>query len=276
MAHPRFDLAILDLDGTIYDPAADPCIQPRIEAAVAAVQAAGVPVTLATGRTLDFVQPLVRQLGLRVPVVVAQGAMVGNAETGEILHESPLPRDTAAEVLAWARRARCVVALYLHRAGRPLRVVQNREIRTPEYYDRLFGTPRTLLGREAPDLASERLLKFIVVNRPHEKDLSAWLRRRFRGAVSLARTHEDLVEGTRPGVDKGSGVALLLAHLGLDPQRVLFIGDNENDLPVFRVVGTKIAMGTSPPAVLRLADWVAPSLEEAGAAVALERFILRP
>lgn len=276
MAHPHFDLVILDLDGTIYDPAADPCIQPRVEEVVAAVQAAGIPVTLATGRTLDFVRPLVRRLGLRIPVVVAQGAVVGNAGTGEILHESPFPEDTSADLLAWARRARCVVALYVHRAGHPLRVLQNREDDTPEYYDRLFGTPRALLAHESLDPARERVLKFIVVNRPHERDLSRWLRRRFRGTVTVARTHEDLVEGTRPGVDKGAGVAVLLEHLGIAPERVLFVGDNENDLPVFRLVGTSVAMATAPPEVRRRAAWVAPSLEDAGAAVALERFILQP
>lgn len=275
MAHPHFDLAILDLDGTIFDPTADPCIHPRVAQVVAAVQAAGVPVTLATGRTLDFVEPLVRQLDIRIPVVVAQGAVVADARTRQVLHECPFPADTSADIAAWARRARCAVALYVHRPGFPLRVVQNRQVDPPEVYDHLFGTPRELMGnRRDLDLATERVLKFIVVNRPHEPELSPWLRRRFRGTVTVARTHAELVEGTRPGVDKGSGVAVLLEHLGLDPRRVLFVGDNENDLPVFGVVGTCVAMSTAPEAVRRRAAWVAPSLDEQGAAVALERFIL--
>lgn len=242
--------------------------------AVAAVQAAGVPVTLATGRTFDFVKPLVRQLDLQVPVVVAQGAVVGDARTGQILHEAPFSSETSQDIVAWARRARCVVALYLHRPGHPLRVLQNREEDAPAYYDHLFGTPRALLDGVGPDLETERVLKFIVVNRPHERELSPWLRRRFRRTVTVARTHDDLVEGTRPGVDKGAGVAFLLGHLGIAPERVLFVGDNENDLPVFGVVGTAVAMGTAPAEVRRRAAWVAPPLAEAGAAVALERFIL--
>lgn len=274
MAHPHFDLVILDLDGTIFDPTADPCVHPRVVEVVAAVQAAGVPVTLATGRTLDFVEPLVRQMDLRLPVVVAQGAVVGDPWTRELLHESPFPAETTADILAWARRARAVVALYVHRRGHPLRVLQNREVDSSEYYDHLFGTPRALLGHQSLDLERESLLKLIVVNQPHERDLSPWLRRRFRGSVYLARTHEDLVEGTRPGVNKGSGVAILLEHLRLDPSRVLFIGDNENDLPVFDVVGTSVAMATAPEEVRQRAAWVAPSLGEQGAAVAMERFIL--
>lgn len=268
-----YDLAILDLDGTIFDPAGDPDVDPRVVETVARVQAAGIPVTLATGRTLDFLEPLVRRLGLRLPVVAAQGAVVGRADTGEILHEAPLSAETSREVVAWASRARRVVALYIHRCGHPLRVLQNLEVRSPEYYDQLFGTPRCLL-RARPLAEDERLLKFIAVNPPQERDAAGWLRRRFADRVHVTRTHEDLVEGTRPGVDKGSGVRMLLEHLEIDPERVLFIGDNENDLPVFRVVGTGIAMGTAPPRVRAAAAWVAPALAEAGAAVALERFLL--
>lgn len=269
----KYDLAILDLDGTIFDPAGDPCIDPRVVGMVGRVQAAGVPVTLATGRTLDYVEPLVRRLGVHLPVVAAQGAVVGKADTGEILHEAPLTKETSDEVMAWSRRARRVVAMYVHRRGHPLRVLQNREEREPEYYDQLFGTPRCLV-HFAPLARDESLLKFIVVNPPGEPDTQRWLARRFGARLQLARTHEDLVEGTQPGVDKGSGVARLLDHLGIAPERVLFIGDNENDLPVFRLVGTGVAMGTAPPHVQAEAAWVAPGLAEAGAAVALERFLL--
>jgi len=267
-----FDLVLLDLDGTILDPGADPCIDPRVVQAVARVQQAGTPVTLATGRTLDYVRPLVRQLGIRLPVVASQGAVVGFAETGQILHEAPLDRPTSDEVMAWARRARHVVALYVHRRGHPLRVLQNREEHEPSYYDHLFGTPRCLVpfGPLGPD---ERVLKFIAVNPPVQRDMTNWLRRRFGSRAWLARTHPDLLEGTAPGVDKGSGVARLLAHLGLSAQRVLFVGDNENDLPVFRLVGTGVAMGTAPEHVRQAATWIAPPLAQAGAAVALDRFL---
>ncbi len=268
-----YALAILDLDGTILDPAGDPRIDPRVVDTVARVQQAGVPVTLATGRTLDYVRPLVRHLGLRLPVVAAQGAMVGRADTGEILHERALTAQTSAQVVAWSRRARHVVALYVHRRGHPLRVMQNRETRDPEYYDQLFGTPRCLvpLGPLAED---ERILKFIAVNPPEQPDMMPWLQRRFGPQVHLARTHADLVEGTSPGVDKGSGVAMLLEHLGVPPEKVLFVGDNENDLPVFHLVGTGVAMGTAPDHVKAAATWVAPPMAEAGAAVALERYVL--
>jgi len=82
------------------------------------------------------------------------------------------------------------------------------------------------------------------------------------------------VEATAAGVDKGEGVRHLLALLGVDPARVLAIGDNENDVPVLRLVGMPVAMGNATASVKALAQWIAPSIDDEGAALAMRRFIL--
>lgn len=276
--HPRWDLVVLDLDGTIFDPAARPTLSPRTCAAIAQVQARGVPVTLATGRTLEFAAPLGRQLGLHLPAVTAQGAVVGCMETGRIFFEALMSQETSAEILRWAGRARRVVATYIRRPGEPLCVVQNREDQAGIDYDHLFGTPRRLAPwpPRAVDLERDRVLKFIVVNPPHEPDHGAALRRRFTSRADIARTHPDLLEGTPPGVDKGSGLARLLDMLRIDPKRVLAIGDQENDLPMLRSVGFGVAMAGAPARVRAQARWTAPPFAEDGAAQALERFVLSP
>jgi hypothetical protein len=53
------------------------------------------------------------------------------------------------------------------------------------------------------------------------------------------------------------------------------VGDQENDVPLVRWAGLGIAMGNAAPAVKEAADWIAPPLKEDGAAVAIERFILK-
>ena len=50
---PPFDLVILDLDGTILDLYRAEQVSAAVQTAIAEVQAAGVPVTIGTGRTLD-------------------------------------------------------------------------------------------------------------------------------------------------------------------------------------------------------------------------------
>ena len=52
------------------------------------------------------------------------------------------------------------------------------------------------------------------------------------------------------------------------------IGDNDNDLPMFRAVGYPVAMGHAADHVRSAAKWVAPDLENDGVAVALRRWVL--
>ncbi|HMN28867.1 MAG TPA: HAD hydrolase family protein, partial [Caldilineaceae bacterium] len=102
-----FDLVILDLDGTILDLYRAEGISPAVRAAVAAVQAAGIPVTIGTGRTLDYIrQYLSAPLDLRTPAVTTQGAIIGDPQTGEILREVTIPLAAARRVAAWVEAER--------------------------------------------------------------------------------------------------------------------------------------------------------------------------
>jgi hypothetical protein len=64
--------------------------------------------------------------------------------------------------------------------------------------------------------------------------------------------------------------------LGVAPERVMAVGDSENDIPMLRAAGFAVAMGNATPALKAVADWIAPSLDEEGAAVALRRWVLEP
>ena len=78
-----FALVILDLDGTILNQYKRAPISPAVQAAIAAVQAAGVPLTIGTGRTLDYLHhQFPGELNLAYPAVTTQGAVIGEPATG--------------------------------------------------------------------------------------------------------------------------------------------------------------------------------------------------
>src|SRR5690606_27780229 len=121
-------------------------------------------------------------------------------------------------------------------------------------------------------------LKFIIVEdeRTAGIDLVDELTQRFSPGLTITRTHPRLVEGTAHGVDQGLGVVHLCELMGVDPARILAIGDSDNDIPMLQVAGTAVAMGNASPGVLAVADYVAPPVDEDGAAVILEQLILGP
>jgi len=84
------------------------------------------------------------------------------------------------------------------------------------------------------------------------------------------------VEITAPGVDKGSGLALVAAELGIGPQDVVVFGDMPNDVPMFEwVTGRRVAVANAHPEVLRRADEVTASNDDDGVAKWLEAALLR-
>lgn len=66
----------------------------------------------------------------------------------------------------------------------------------------------------------------------------------------------------------------LLNRLGVDHSKAMVVGDGGNDLPLFELAGWKVAMGNAQPELKAAADWIAPSVEQDGLAVAIEKFIL--
>jgi Cof subfamily protein (haloacid dehalogenase superfamily) len=275
-----FDLVILDLDGTILDLYRHTPISPAVLDAIAAVQAAGVPVTIATGRTLDYVRAHIAPLGVTTPVVTTQGAVIGDPLTGHIMAETTIPLELARRAAAWVDSRPFITAFYFHDDDGHIHIVQNRSGPDPDFYDHVFGHPRVLRENFVALLSGDSAhapLKFIVIDDPSVPayvDVNSELTALFSPALSISRTHPRLVEGTARGIDKGQGVLRLCHMLGIDPARVLAIGDSDNDIPMLAAVGCGVAMGNASPGVLAVANWVAPPIEEDGAAIALRRFVL--
>ena len=270
-------LVVLDLDGTIYSRQFPSGFSARVRQTIAAVQAAGIPVTIATGRIFDFVHAIAPILNITLPVITAQGAVLGDPTSGEMLYEALIPIEAARNVAAWADSEDRTTVFYLNQPGSHTRLVQNQECWTRETYDHWFGTPREIhpnLSKILHD-PTVRPLKFITVNdHTQEPDLTPALQLQFGNSIHMSRSHQLLVEGTAPQVNKGNGLLKLIGRLGINPTQVMTIGDNENDIPMMRVAGLAVAMGQATPVVQAEADWIAPSLEEDGAAIALERFVL--
>jgi Cof subfamily protein (haloacid dehalogenase superfamily) len=72
-------------------------------------------------------------------------------------------------------------------------------------------------------------------------------------------------------VSKGNAIEKLCQYLGIDLKDTMAIGDDFNDISMFRKVGYAVAMGNASQDAKNCADEVIQSLEEDGAAIFLEK-----
>jgi hydroxymethylpyrimidine pyrophosphatase-like HAD family hydrolase len=84
-----------------------------------------------------------------------------------------------------------------------------------------------------------------------------------------------IVNVTAAGVNKGSSVEWLARHVDIAPEELMVVGDSENDLSMFDVAGTAVAMGQAPPHVQARAHLVTGAFDDDGCAAALRSCLER-
>ena len=280
-----FDLVATDVDGTLLDSAH--ALTPAIAAAVAACEReAGVPLVLATGKapTGPWAAPLRSALGGRPRAgVFLQGALVLDAD-GRELYAATLEGDVAHAAQALAGALDVALALYCSDAASGTHHVL--VTRVDEHTRRLegYGEPAQELAGDACAEAARlglRVHKAIWIGPPAAvADAREAAGQLLAGLADTTSALPGVVECVPAGVDKGDGLLRLLAEssaAGIDPARMLFIGDGENDVTALKLAGTGVAVGNACAAARAAANVVLAETNDQGAvAVALARFVLAP
>lgn len=93
-----------------------------------------------------------------------------------------------------------------------------------------------------------------------EPEVVAKMRRRLEAElgnkIEFRQSHDRNFQVVTPGYDKGEGMRLLCEHLNISPDQVLTMGNAFDDLPMFKLAGTSVAVGDAYPAVKDVAKYV--------------------
>ena len=263
-------LLALDLDGTVVEPLHS--VRPAVVDAVARARAAGVRVTLVTGRMYAGAAPFAKLLGIEGPIVCYQGAVIADAVTGRFAFELPLPNAVAMRVYAAAKPLGYTVQFYADD-----RFYVEEINRYSELYARVSGVAPVVVPSLPRAFAGKDSTKVNVVTDADRAAACAKLLVRTLGSDGyVTRSNPQFVEVLNPAVDKGRALLRIAEQYGIAPEAVLAIGDSYNDVPLLRAAGFAVAMGSAPPELVAEADAVVGDVEHDGVAEAIERFVLRP
>jgi hydroxymethylpyrimidine pyrophosphatase-like HAD family hydrolase len=96
----------------------------------------------------------------------------------------------------------------------------------------------------------------------------------FGDRATATRSQPYYLDVTHKDANKGSVVEYLSRHLGVPAAEIATIGDQPNDVLMFKRSGFSIAMGNASDQVKAQASATTDSNEDEGFAKAMERFIL--
>ncbi len=265
-------LIALDIDGTLVDD--DVVLQDRTVATIRRAMRRGLRVSLVTGRmTLSAVQ-FATTLGLTDPVIGTQGGLIREmprqvGRTGKLLRHRPLDPAVAREAIAWSRER----GLDPH-VNHLERLIIRADDPDVDDYSAFLGT----LAIRVPDLVAwiqHPVTKLVSVGPPGlPSSLLDAARAAFAGRADVTVAHPRFLEFVAPGVSKGAAIRWLARRSGVSLGAVLAIGDQLNDLEMLAAVGHGAAMPSSPDEVIQAARYVAPPVEDEGAAQLIERLVL--
>lgn len=88
--------------------------------------------------------------------------------------------------------------------------------------------------------------------------------------ISAVRVLPNAVEITAKGASKGSAAEAIRERLGMETSQVVAFGDSANDISMFKVAGTSVAMGNAVESCKARATFVTAPCVEAGVARGLE------
>ncbi len=269
----RVRLIALDIDGTLVGE--DGIIGPRTRAAIADAAERGIAVSLVTGRMATSALPFATSLGLRGPIVAQQGALIRampdpGKGLGRMLFHRPLAAEVTAEIVQWARGEGLKAHFnYLERL-----IVQRQDPDLPEF--RAYVGDQITIVDDLLDRARRPVTKIVLVagRDGHPIELFEAARSRFEGRAAVTLSHPRFLEFMDPTISKGYAIRWLARRLRVPLAETLAVGDQYTDLEMIEEAGFGIAMPTAPEAVRAVAGYVAPPVEEEGAAQMIEQLAL--
>lgn len=270
----QIKLLVLDIDGTIAGESNE--ISQPVKQAIGRAQQRGVQVALATGRMYRSALRFHQEINSTLPLLAYQGAWIQDPATKKLHRHWAVERQTAIQLLDYFEQPELRSLLSVHFYINDQLYVRDLTPETQIYSER-SGVTAIPVGDLRQALTDEPT-KVLALSDDTEliDQLLGSLRQQYTPAeLYMTKSVATFFEATNPLINKGIGVRYLAEDLlGLQATNVMTIGDNFNDLEMLSYAGIGVAMGNAPADVKAVAHWVAPSVEQDGAAVAIEELVL--
>ncbi|CAN5376471.1 HAD family hydrolase [soil metagenome] len=261
-------LVATDIDGTLLR--SDRTVSPRTRMVIGEVERAGIGFVLVTGRPPRWLAPVRDQIDHRGAAICANGALVIDLESGEVLQSDVFEDEVGLSVIALLRDLAPDLAFGVEWAD---------GFANDARYPRGIRRSESLAGA-AHDAASDQDL----FARPVVKILARLADRDLEGlipeAVAAVGEHATvtwsdlgLLEISAAGITKASALQRYVTERGMGSGDVMAFGDMPNDLAMLHWAGHSVAVANAHPNVREAADEVTASNDDDGVAQVLERML---
>ncbi|MGE5364457.1 MAG: Cof-type HAD-IIB family hydrolase [Bacteroidota bacterium] len=270
----KLKLVVLDLDGTLLND--EGYISQETIEIIAKLRQMGVMFSFATGRLQCAIADYAAQLGIKLPLISLDGALIQSFPDKLTIFESFVPDKYVRRVIGMADRFLLKTALCHDEA------IYYTEFNSavPFILDK-YGARFKEIG--SYDSYTGRTLELVVAGEQNDaiKYIKGKLSFPYGFGLNLSyyksHYHKGIyyLEVRKKGVSKGSGFKRLVKYLKLHVGETAVIGDWYNDRSLFETGALKIAVANAVPEIKKLAQLVTSKTNNEGGVAEFLEMVLR-
>jgi Cof subfamily protein (haloacid dehalogenase superfamily) len=263
----KISLVLADVDGTLVTE--EKILTERARAAVKALHRAGIRFAITSGRPPLGMGMLFDPLDIETPIAGFNGGLFVDRHLA-ILEQKTVPPDVARQAIDLMRARGLDTWVYtgndwlITKADAPHVA---REAWTVKFQPKVV-----------PDIGEHLQQVAKIVGVSDDLDLvrrcEAEAQAAFGQRATANRSQPYYLDVTNKDANKGAVADYLARHLGVPEEEIATIGDQQNDVLMFKRSGLSIAMGNASDEVKAQATAVTASYNDEGFAKAMETFVL--
>lgn len=285
-----YKLVAIDLDGTMLNQYG--IITEKTKKAISKAQEKGVEVMIASGRAITSVKRFSKEINSNKYFISGNGAITYDIKNNKILYENILSKTKALKIIKICEENSIYYNVYTENGI----IAKNLSYNTLYYYKDNLTKPdenRThiIIVENVYDYfeqREEKILKIMICDE-HKTvfnsivrklkelseievlEVSHMSRKIIKQGTDEIALEYFYTEVSAKDVDKWNALEEIIGLMNISKEEVVTIGDNANDLKMITNAGLGVAMGESAPYVKQSADIIAPTNDEDGVAIILNK-----
>ena len=285
-----YKLVAIDLDGTMLNQYG--IITEKTKKAISKTQEKGVEVMIASGRAITSVKRFSKEINSNKYFISGNGAITYDIKNNKILYENILSKTKALKIIKICEENSIYYNVYTENGI----IAKNLSYNTLYYYKDNLTKPdenRTHLNivenvYDYFEQREEKILKIMICDE-HKTvfnsivrklkelseievlEVSHMSRKIIKQGTDEIALEYFYTEVSAKDVDKWNALEEIMGLMNISKEEVVTIGDNANDLKMITNAGLGVAMGESAPYVKQSADIIAPTNDEDGVAIILNK-----
>ena len=287
-----YKLVAIDLDGTMLNQYG--IVTDKTKAAIEKVQQKGIEVIIASGRPIDSIKTIAKEIKSEKYFISGNGAIIYDIANDEIIYKNTLKKQKVLEIVKIceensiyyniytekeivAKSLQCNV-LYYHKENAFKKEEEKTHINIVDnVYDYIANRDENIVKITICDsnqtIFNSIIRKLKEVEEIEILDVSHMSRKMIRQGTEEIPIEYFYTEISAKNVDKWNAIEFLREKMNIQKEEIIAIGDNINDKKMLENAGLGIAMGQSHPDIKQIANQVTAPNTEDGVAEALYKIL---